>query len=680
MPTPFTGPLAAAFAARTGDDAVRAAALASLLVDPARALPVPPASDRSAWSPDEGRADHETVAAVLARARADLGTPWPLPLASTAARLHRDGNRTAHEELVFSRQQRLSRAVVAAAVTREDAWVDEVADGVWALCEQSSWCWPAHDDAFATRGWVVPDQDRPYLDLGAGEVVGQLAWTDHVLGDLLDARYPGLRARVRAEARRRVVEPFVERRDWHWIGLDGDVHNWNPWIHGNVLVAALRLLDDPADAGLRAHVVDLAVEGLDRYVAVLPADGAIDEGYEYWWNGACRALEALDVLAHATGGALDALDPAAPVPALRATVAFPHRMHLGGDWYLDLADGRARPPAEQPWHALHRAARRAGDDDARRHAASYRVPGAPVADETAGLARLLRALTDDAWLAAEPGAAPLPRDVWLPSTQVLLAREEDGSPRGLTLAVKGGHNGEHHNHNDVGSFVVASDGVPVVVDAGRPTYTAQTFGPDRYAIWTMQSSWHNVPEVAGTPQEAGARFAARDVVAGDGELSLDLAGAYPVVGLASWRRTARIERPAGPARVVVDDAWDLGAAAPAAAVVHLVLAGDVTTSPGEARVVPLDGATPVVVRWPADVPVEETVRVLDDPMLGGVWGERLTRLALDATGREGLRLVVAQDDTPGAAARRTPAQDAASGIIDPTDGTDAAGDTQEGAP
>lgn len=667
MPTTlagFAGPLAAAFDARLVGAPERRAAIASLLVDPDRALPVARAADRAVWS-STGSVDRATVADVLARAVTDRGTPWPLPLASTAARLHRDGNRTEHEALVFTRQHRLSRAVVAAAVTLDDAWVDEVADGVWALCEQSSWCWPAHDDARAERGWVLPDAGRPFLDLGAGEVVGQLAWTDHVLGDVLDARYPGLRERVRAEARTRVVDPFVERRDWHWLGLDGDVHNWSPWIHGNVLAAALRLLDDPADAALRAHVVDLVVEGLDRYVAVLPEDGAIDEGYEYWWNGACRAIEALDLLAHATGGALDALDPADPVPALRATVAFPHRMHLGGDWYLDLADGRARPPATQPWHALHRAARRVGDDEARRHAASYRVPGEPVADETQGLGRLLRALTDDAWVDAAPAAPPLPRDVWLGSTQVLLARDKAGTPRGLTLAVKGGHNGEHHNHNDVGSFVVASDGVPVVVDAGRPTYTAQTFGPDRYAIWTMQSSWHNVPEVAGTPQGVGERFAARDVVPGDASLRLDVAGAYPVVGLRSWHREARLERGDGAARAVVHDVWDLGAAEPAAAVVHLVLAGEVDLVPGGARVVPLDGATPVVLTWDDAVAVEVTVQPLEDPMLSGVWGERLTRLTLDVTDRTELTVTVAQ---------------AADGTIARAGGTDAAGTSLEGAP
>ena len=266
---------------------------------------------------------------------------------------------------------------------------------------------------------------------------------------------------------------------------------------------ALALMD--ADDPARAEVVALAIEGIDRYVAVLPEDGAIDEGYAYWWNGACRALEALDLLSHATDGALDAF----AVPALRATVAFPHRMHLGGPWYLNLADGPARPPATQPWHALHRAARRVGDTDAESHAAAHRHGAA--ATETDGLGRLLRGMTDAAWIAAARGTSPLPRDVWLPSTEVLIARPVAGITAGLTLAVKGGHNGEHHNHNDVGSFVVAVDGVPVIVDAGRPTYTAQTFGPDRYEIWTMQSAWHNVPVIGGRDQRPGAEYAARDV-------------------------------------------------------------------------------------------------------------------------------------------------------------------------
>lgn len=46
------------------------------------------------------------------------------------------------EQPAFARQERLSRAIVAAAVTLDDRWTDEVADGVALLCEQWSWCWP----------------------------------------------------------------------------------------------------------------------------------------------------------------------------------------------------------------------------------------------------------------------------------------------------------------------------------------------------------------------------------------------------------------------------------------------------------------------------------------------------------------------------------------------------------
>jgi Heparinase II/III-like protein len=615
---------------------------AGLLAPPATSLPVPPAGDRAVWS--AGNVDALTLRELGDRAAGDLTTPWPVPLAHSYARYFRDGDRDGYEQVVFGRQRRLSRAAVMAAVTLDPLWMDEVADGVTLLCEQSTWCWPAHDD---TRRWgaIVPTVSHPFLDLGAGEVAAQLAWIDHLLGDQLDDRMPGVRARIRYEVDRRVLTPFVVRRDWHWLGLEsaggGDVDNWSAWIHGNVLVAGLRLM---ADGAARAELVDLAVEGLERYIASIPPDGAIDEGYSYWWNGAARAMEALDVLSHATRGALGGrtTDP------LRETVAFPHRMHLGGDWYLNHADGPARPTRDQPWDVLHRAARRVGDPAAQAHAAAHRRPDAPVAREDQGLGRLLRALTDPAWVAATPvakaAASPLPRDVWLASTQVLVARPEAGTAAGLTLAVKGGHNGEHHNHNDVGSVAVALNGVPVIVDAGRPTYTAQTFGPDRYDIWTMQSSWHNVPEIRATAQGVGAAYAARDLsvhIHDDGTgLSLDLAGAYARRDIRRWRRDAHLDRRDG--RVRVSDSWDLEPAGqPAPTRVHLLVAGTVRTGPGHAVITALDGAGSVRLTWePADSPATTTVRALDDPMLSDVWGDRLTRLELDVTAQGPIGTIV----------------------------------------
>lgn len=644
--TPFRGPLVRQLAAQGGvPEEELAGALAARLAAPDVALPLPSA-DR--WQ----RMDPVTRAHLLGRAEGEIETPWPQPRAHDAARFHDDGDRIAWEAPAFARQHRLTRVAVLAAAEDDPRWLDETVDGVMMLCEQSSWCWPAHDDAFDRHQAVLAVPTDPYLDLGAGEVVGQLAWLDHLLGSRLDARYPGVRARIRHEARVRIFEPFLRRRDWHWLGLDGDVHNWNPWIHGNVLVAALRLLDAEEERGHRAHIVALVVEGLDRYVASLPADGAIDEGFAYWWNGACRLLEALDILTHATG-----LDPVAEIPALRETVAFPHRMHLGADWFVNVADGQARSSEPRPWHALHRAARRAGDTAAEAFAALHRAPERPAADASEGLGRLLRALSDAEWLDAHADAAPLPRTVWLPSTQMLIARAEGGSRPGLAVAAKGGHNAEAHNHNDVGSVIVASDGVPVIVDAGRPTYDARTFSDERYTLWPMQSEWHSVPLVRGHGQSQGRTHAAELLSArhdSAAELVLDIAAAYDVPALSSWRRTVRHEDDA----ITLHDEWswkdadaakDAGAGAdvPMPTQVRLVVAGEIDLGDGRARVRPLDGAAPLVIEWDGGAPATVTARPLDDAMLAEVWGPSISRLDIDVSALSSVTVRMRQDESTG---------------------------------
>ncbi|MDN4479873.1 heparinase II/III domain-containing protein [Demequina muriae] len=580
-------------------------------------LPVAPASDRSTWG--NPQALHgPSVDAIMARAQDDLGTDWPVVPASLYARYHRDGDRTLYEDYVHARHQRLTRAAVTAAVSLEPRWIDEVVDGVTALCEQSSWCWPAHDEV-GDRGDHVPDMTRPYLDLGAGEVLAQLAWIDALLGEQLDAHAPGLRRRVRHEARSRAFAPFVRRRDWHWIGLDGDVHNWNPWIHGNVICGALALLDGAE----RDEVLALAVAGLDLYLSRLPDDGAIDEGYGYWWNGACRALEAIHLLQQCFGP----LDLTA-LGALRASIEFPAAMNLAGPWFVSVSDSSARPHESAPWHSLHRAASEWGLTSSARFAASRVEAATAVATEDQGCGRTLLALTDTAWHRAMGSAPPAAADVWLPSIELGILR-----PRGhhrLTAVLKGGHNAEHHNHLDVGSCIIALDGVPVIVDPGRPTYTRETFSPRRYDIWTMQDAWHSVPAIAGIGQGQGASWRAGEARMSSteehGELSIDLAGAYPDCPAPWWRRTLRVDHAAG--TVTLEDAWP-AFAAESPTLWRVIIAGEVDHGHGRGpvRVRTLAGRT-VVLDWDATLTSTWDHRVIDDPMLTRVWGDSLSRLTV----------------------------------------------------
>ncbi|WP_209439407.1 heparinase [Kitasatospora phosalacinea] len=621
-------------------------ALAALLRGTAGRLDVPDVTDRDVWDrvPDKVRLP------LLAAAAAELGRPAPRLLASQWARSFRDGVRTAYEDGARRLRERTTVLALAAVLTGESApaheptdacpHLDAACDGLVLLAETTTWCWAPHDRGAQQRGEVIGDPGEPFLDLGAAETALLYAWADHALGPHLDLRMPGLRRRLRDEVDRRVLSPFLRRRDWWWLALDTRADNWNPWIHGAVLTCALLFEDDEHR---RAGIVRSVAAGLDRYLASLPDDGGIDEGVAYWWHGAARFLEALDLLAQAGGSALDAAD----LPVLPALLAYPQRMHLGDRWFVNTGDASARLPSDQPWHVLFRWARRLDRPDSAAFALDRARHGAAAVVPAAGLGRALASLADPAWLAAatadpEP-AGPKPwlsSASWLPRTQVMVARENTGSTDGLTVAVKAGSNGEHHNHLDVGSYWVALDGIPVVVDLGQPTYTAHSFGPRRYEAWPLRSSWHNLPDL-GPGQQPGGEYRARAVAVDGTALRADLAGAYPAGTVGRWVRTVRLERAAGgrAAHVVVEERWE-DCTVPV--LLRHVLHGQVECGEGLATVTTARGGT-LRMRWDrtlATAAVE--YRTLNDPLLQRSWGDRVVRLTLtlthpDATGAFAVR-------------------------------------------
>jgi hypothetical protein len=287
-------------------------------------------------------------------------------------------------------------------------------------------------------------------------------------------------------------------------------------------------------------------------------------------------------------------------------------MALGDGWYVNVADGSARPSRNQPWHILHRWARHHDDAGVMAQAAAHRdlsiAPGA-------GLGRALLGFTDDAWWAATKAELPLPRSTYLADLQVLVVRENEGTKDGLTLAIKGGHNNENHNHNDVGSFVAALDGTPVLIDLGQPMYNALTFSERRYEHWVVRSDWHNVPLINGHEQLHGKRYRATEVEARENSLTLELSRAYPKA--ARYRRVAGLQ--AGV--ITIADEWD------GEAEQHFVIAGTpLTLEPNRLTVTTLSGGQ-ADLTWDAGT-ARLKARLVDDKLLEGVWGPTVHRLII----------------------------------------------------
>jgi hypothetical protein len=263
-------------------------------------------------------------------------------------------------------------------------------------------------------------------------------------------------------------------------------------------------------------------------------------------------------------------------------------------------------------------------------AAFFRDPGGIPGDS---IGRQLPALFHLAELRKAPRAQALPRDAWLPGIQVMAARLEEGSSRGLYLVAQGGNNGKSHNHNDVGNFVVYANGGPAIIDVGVETYTAKTFSPHRYEIWTMQSAYHNDPTIDGVMQAAGREFAASDVFyhADDraAEFRLNIAGAYPKEAhIDSWKRALRLDRERN--EIVLVDEYAL--ASPAKVITLTLMTPCAITKEGEGRLSLAAGSGNVVrIAYDAKVftPVVEEIK-LEDAQLRREWGERLFRILLRA--------------------------------------------------
>jgi hypothetical protein len=604
--------------------------LAGRLPPPGGWRPFPPVSDRAAWD-----AVHPpTGEALLAAGAAALARPWPVLTAGEYLRFRADGDRVGYEEPYFARRARLAAAVLDAGLrgTGQDgpdaARLAEIADGAWLLCEETSWCLPAHSPS------PLPDPADPCIDLFAAETAGLLAWTDLLAGDLIDGQ---VRSRLRAEVRRRVLAPYRARDDWHWFGVHltkAGLNNWTPWIHSNLLVASLLLDADRDDIVTTAQ---RAVGALDRYLDFTPADGGCDEGIGYWWRAGASLFECLRTLESACGTDTGVFG----LPRIRAIAAYPVLAHIGGDWHVNFADGPARLRSGTPW-LLHAFGRAVNDADIVRHARALRgddpslVPTGPPPDTSLG--RVLGALFDADWAGQAPRTFPRPGQAWLPDTGILVARGRPGAASGLFLAAKAGHNAESHNHNDVGSFVVALDGRPLLIDVGVGVYTRRTFGPDRYQIWSMQSSWHNVPEVDGVPQRAGRSFAAADVKAAlsadTAELTMDLAPAYPAdAGIGTWQRAFRLDRVRR--SVTIDDAWELSRD-PERVVLHLMTATEPRQGEDGRLLVPGEGRD-LVVACPGTLTASVERRPVSDPKLAATWGEAVwrTTLTVRSPGRRG---------------------------------------------
>lgn len=519
--------------------------------------PFPQAGEREAYE----RLPRNFRDQLTAMGEGALGYPYPPLLATDFMAFGRSGNRTDYEDVYFARRYALNSLTVAECAEYKGRFLDDIINGIFALCEESAWQLPAHNSyrRDAARN-LLPDSSRPILDLFACETGAQLACIFYLLGDKLDSVDPSITKRIREELERRIFLPYLREHFW-WMGEGEEAMcNWTPWCTQNVLYAfflcagryhdcAWTMEGYSGEEAARA-ILSKAAASCDYFLKDYGQDGCCDEGAQYYRHAGLCLDGAADVLNQVTGGSFTRLMHREKIKNMAAYI---FNVHVHDQYYFNFAD--CSPVAGRAGVREYLFGKHTGQPTLMQFAAKdLRASGDDLfSDESGRLNLIYRMLTIFHYEEARTYSSPVPLtlpDIYYESVGLFLARSEV-----FSLAVKAGGNNDSHNHNDTGSIILYKNNQPIFADVGVGSYTQKTFSSKRYEIWTMQSGYHNLPTIDGMDQHEGADYRAKDVatsfeaaqtpvpenadtaLTGEGSyrqqpdtafISMELAGAYPL--------------------------------------------------------------------------------------------------------------------------------------------------------
>lgn len=596
--------------------------------------PFPKAADRTSW---EGL-DESVRGLWITAGERHLHQEWPSLPATLYMNYARTGIRDHYQDPSFMRRQVLVKLVMAECMEYQGRFLDDIVNGVWAICEESTWCWPAHLHNLETRHLdELPDPDHPIIDLGAGETASLIVWTYYLLQEALERHCPNLVKRMVRELRVRILEPYdAEDRFW-WLSFHEDelINNWNPWCNSNILAV---LLIAEQDKARKERLIEKLLRSLDRFISSYKKDGGCDEGPAYWGHAAGALFNALQSLCAVSSHYEELYQD----EKIRNMARYVMNMYIGNGQFINFADSSAKLKVKAG--VIYQFGKALRDEELMSFGLHmYQRQGQYEHWNDEDFLSNLQIILGETFHAKElwqdrgskdckqPKSIMLPTDVWMDSIEVMVARDtREGS--GFCLAAKGGHNAESHNHNDIGSFIVYWNAAPILIDAGVGVYTSKTFSNERYSIWTMQSAYHQTPTINGHMQAAGKDYRARSVdYKTDGAMSrldMDISSAYPLeAGVTSWERSVQLVRAVeGGSEIAISDKVEfkketkdvilhwMTASAPILEANQLIISANA------------DSKVRVAVHYDTELWNVETEPIaLMDPKLEAVWGTTIYR-------------------------------------------------------
>ncbi|WP_372772953.1 hypothetical protein [Mangrovibacterium sp.] len=491
-------------------------------------IPVPPVSNRLYW---DSVASVSAGKTYLDLAIAELDRAPEVPITDEIYyRANREGNRGIYKPRYYRTMDRLEKFILAECIENQGRFLPQIEVYSDSIMAMKSWLHPNHD-----RDNDVLEGRRVSIDLGARKFGLVLALANALLEDKIPA---SLRSKIDEQLQWRITDSYLsscqkeEDKSNTWIR---STSNWNSvCTSGSVFTTIV----NAKSYDERVAAIGCALNSMVFYLSGFGTDGYCSEGTGYWNYGFGHYMYLSEILSDYTDGQINLFDFTNREKMVNVG-NFPFNFQIHPGMYAPFSDGVTTLDPESDNFAYIMAAKHYG----------AKKPTRFIPDES--VQTLIAWKDKQDYTSSGDTPVELPGHTYFDDFGIMISRGQQELP--FSIAIKAGHNGENHNHMDVGSYVLVLGEDYVAGDIGAPSYTAGAFSNDNPA----RSSWgHPLPRINNTLQSSGKEFAGEIVHAefadNANKVVMDIRSAYEIPSLNKLQRTMTNDK-RGPGTITVTD-------------------------------------------------------------------------------------------------------------------------------
>ena len=359
-------------------------------------------------------------------------------------------------------RQLQSSALLALIYPDNEEYYRSLVETIWEICNEYTWAPLGHYNDYYNR--TPQDFDPGLIDIFAASLAFSLAEIKHLFKD----RFPKLlNDRISYELRRHTIEPYLNRK-FFW---EHHNNNWTAVCTG--AVGGVLMYEDPEEFERQFSRLQASME---CYLASYDDDGMCVEGTAYWGFGFGFFAVYAMLLREFSNGKDDWLKN----PKVKSISQFIQKMHLQPNILAMFSDVNAR---EGYWVGLPHMLKTVYGDAIER----LTLDQATIV----AYCHWAFALRSTIYYNPEYTTDKLENGTYYAPVSNYFIKRTDN----YGLAFKGGNQWESHNHQDVGSFILARNNKQIFCDFGYigPGNWPGYQGSRRNEYFQPSSFSHNLP-------------------------------------------------------------------------------------------------------------------------------------------------------------------------------------------